>query len=45
MWGKMTDNYNQLSMGHPANISRMTELRHGFTAMDWGMLKVMMKNG
>jgi hypothetical protein len=24
MWGKMTDNYNELSMGYPANISGMT---------------------
>lgn len=34
MWGKMTDNYNQLSMGYNSNnsISRMTSQSHGFTA-------------
>jgi glycosidase len=32
MWGKMTDNYNDLSMGYPANISRMTSASRGFTA-------------
>jgi glycosidase len=32
MWGKMTDNYNQLSMGYPANISGMTSASRGFTA-------------
>jgi hypothetical protein len=31
MWGKMTDNYNELSMGYPANISGMTSAS-GFTA-------------
>jgi hypothetical protein len=33
MWGKMTDNYNELSMG-PANISGMTSASRGFTAVD-----------
>jgi hypothetical protein len=32
MWGKMTDNYNELSMGYPANISGMTSASRGFTA-------------
>lgn len=32
MWGKMTENYNELSMGFAANISRMTSQSHGFTA-------------
>jgi 1,4-alpha-glucan branching enzyme len=34
MWGKMTDNYNQLSIGYNSNnsISRMTSQSHGFTA-------------
>lgn len=32
MWGKMTDSYNELSMGYPANISRMMSSGHGFTA-------------
>lgn len=32
MWGKMTDNYNELSMGYPANISGMTSTSRGFTA-------------
>ena len=32
MWGKLTDNYNDLSMGYPANISRMTSTSRGFTA-------------
>jgi hypothetical protein len=31
MWGKMTDNYNELSMGYPANISGMTSASR-FTA-------------
>jgi 1,4-alpha-glucan branching enzyme len=32
MWGKMTDNYNSLSMGYAANISGMTSTSRGFTA-------------
>jgi 1,4-alpha-glucan branching enzyme len=32
MWGKMTDNYNELSMGYTANISGMTSQSRGFTA-------------
>ncbi|MBU0940919.1 MAG: T9SS type A sorting domain-containing protein [Bacteroidetes bacterium] len=32
MWGKLTDNYNDLSMGYPANIARMTSTSRGFTA-------------
>ena len=32
MWGKMTDNYNELSMGYPANISGMISSSRGFTA-------------
>ncbi|WP_418264348.1 alpha-amylase family glycosyl hydrolase [Flavobacterium faecale] len=32
MWGKMTDNYNELSMGYPANISGMTTASRGFNA-------------
>jgi 1,4-alpha-glucan branching enzyme len=32
MWGKMTDNYNNLSMGYASNISRMTSTSRGFTA-------------
>lgn len=32
MWGKMTDPYNELSMGYPANISRMMSSGHGFAA-------------
>jgi hypothetical protein len=45
MWGKMTDNYNELSMGYPANISGMTSASRGFTANRLiGMLKAMMKN-
>jgi 1,4-alpha-glucan branching enzyme len=32
MWGKMTDNYNELSMGYPSNISGMTSSSRGFTA-------------
>lgn len=32
MWGKMTDNYNELSMGYPGNISGMTSASRGFTA-------------
>ncbi|TRX35282.1 T9SS type A sorting domain-containing protein [Flavobacterium sp. ZT3R18] len=31
MWGKMTDNYNQLSMGYAGNISEMTSQSRGFT--------------
>ncbi len=33
MWGKMTDNYNQLTMGYNSNndISRMGNTAHGFT--------------
>jgi hypothetical protein len=39
----MTDNYNELSMGYPANISGMTS--RGFTANRlMGMLKAMMKS-
>ncbi|MDR7208310.1 alpha-amylase family glycosyl hydrolase [Flavobacterium piscis] len=32
MWGKMTDQYNELSMGYTSNISRMTSSSHGFAA-------------
>ena len=32
MWGKLTDNYNDLSMGYASNISRMTSTSRGFTA-------------
>ncbi|PWB24916.1 alpha-amylase family glycosyl hydrolase [Flavobacterium sp. HTF] len=32
MWGKMTDPYNELSMGYASNISRMASASHGFTA-------------
>jgi 1,4-alpha-glucan branching enzyme len=32
MWGKMTDQYNQLSMGYASNISKMTSSSRGFTA-------------
>jgi 1,4-alpha-glucan branching enzyme len=32
MWGKMTDNYNQLSMGYAGNISGMMSQNRGFTA-------------
>ena len=32
MWGKMTDQYNELSMGYNGNISRMTSSSRGFTA-------------
>lgn len=32
MWGKMTDYYNDLSMGYASNISRMTSTSRGFTA-------------
>lgn len=32
MWGKMTDFYNQLSMGYASNISGMTSESRGFTA-------------
>ncbi|MDR6846809.1 alpha-amylase family glycosyl hydrolase [Flavobacterium granuli] len=32
MWGKMTDNYNELSMGYTANISKMTSQSRGFTS-------------
>jgi hypothetical protein len=33
MWGKMTDNYNELSMGYPANISGMTSASRGFNRL------------
>ena len=34
MWGKMTDQYNQLTMGYNSNnnITRMSSASHGFTA-------------
>ena len=32
MWGKMTDPYNELSMGYTSNISRMTSSSRGFVA-------------
>lgn len=32
MWGKMTDQYNELSMGYTGNISRMTSSSRGFTS-------------
>lgn len=33
MWGKMTDEYNELTMGYPnRNISRMSSSSRGFTA-------------
>lgn len=32
MWGKMTVQYNELSMGYTSNISRMTSSSHGFTS-------------
>ncbi|MGO4822515.1 MULTISPECIES: alpha-amylase family glycosyl hydrolase [unclassified Flavobacterium] len=32
MWGKMTDPYNELSMGYTSNISGMTSTSRGFTA-------------
>ena len=32
MWGKMTDQYNELSMGYTSNISRMSSASRGFTA-------------
>ncbi|WP_366185536.1 alpha-amylase family glycosyl hydrolase [Flavobacterium ovatum] len=32
MWGKMTDNYNELSMGYQANISNMTSASRGFNS-------------
>jgi hypothetical protein len=32
MWGKMTSDYNELSMGYAANISGMTSQSRGFTA-------------
>ncbi|MBE0393000.1 alpha-amylase family glycosyl hydrolase [Flavobacterium sp. PL002] len=32
MWGKMTDNYNELSMGYAATISGMTSASRGFIA-------------
>ena len=32
MWGKLTDNYNNLSMGFASNISGMTSSSRGFTA-------------
>jgi len=31
MWGKMTDNYNQLSKGYAGNVSGMTSASRGFT--------------
>ncbi len=31
-WGKMTNEYNELSMGYTSNISRMTSSSRGFTA-------------
>lgn len=31
MWGIMTSQYNELSMGYPANISRMNSSSRGFT--------------
>ncbi|WP_026726865.1 alpha-amylase family glycosyl hydrolase [Flavobacterium denitrificans] len=32
MWGKMTDQYNELSMGYTSNISRMMSSSRGFNA-------------
>ncbi|MFD2943196.1 alpha-amylase family glycosyl hydrolase [Flavobacterium notoginsengisoli] len=32
MWGKMTDPYNELSMGYTSNITRMSSVSRGFTA-------------
>jgi len=32
MWGKMTDQYNELSMGYTSNISKITSSSRGFTA-------------
>ncbi|MBW1657230.1 alpha-amylase family glycosyl hydrolase [Flavobacterium quisquiliarum] len=32
MWGKMTDPYNELSMGYTSNITRMSSSSRGFTA-------------
>ncbi|MDR6761008.1 1,4-alpha-glucan branching enzyme [Flavobacterium sp. 2755] len=32
MWGKMTDQYNELSMGYTSNITRMSSASRGFTA-------------
>jgi len=32
LWGKMTYEYNELTMGYPANINRMGYLSRGFTA-------------
>ena len=32
MWGKLTDAYNELSMGYKANIAGMTSASRGFTA-------------
>jgi 1,4-alpha-glucan branching enzyme len=32
MWGKMTDPYNELSMGYPSSIARMASTSHNFTA-------------
>ena len=32
MWGKMTDPYNELSMGYTSNIYKMTSASRGFTA-------------
>jgi hypothetical protein len=34
MWGKMTDNYNELSMGYPANISGMTSASRDLQLID-----------
>ncbi|AWK04046.1 alpha-amylase [Flavobacterium crocinum] len=31
MWGKMTDPYNELSMGYTSNITRMSSASRGFT--------------
>ncbi len=32
MWGKMTDPYNELSIGYNSNITRMSSASRGFTA-------------
>ncbi|MBB4800453.1 1,4-alpha-glucan branching enzyme [Flavobacterium nitrogenifigens] len=32
MWGKMTDPYNELSMGYTSNITRMSSASRGFAA-------------
>ncbi|CAC9973953.1 alpha-amylase family glycosyl hydrolase [Flavobacterium panici] len=32
MWGKMTDQYNELSMGYTSNITRMSSASRGFIA-------------